>query len=160
MNASDGFGEARALSPRFAIASAPPTVQIARPLGDETIAAGDRVLLTGTAFDDAHRELSGRALTWYAGHRLLGHGRRLRTTLPAARVVLRLVASAGPRAAVGAGGAGGAGGAVGAVGAVGAGGAVARGPRGRRGRRGRRRRGGRPRGGAARAPRRGAGRRG
>ena len=62
VNVSDGFGEARALSPRFAVAGAAPTVQIVRPLGGEAVRAGERILLTGTAFDDAHRELGGRAL--------------------------------------------------------------------------------------------------
>ena len=72
-------------------------MRILRPVGGEAVRAGDRVLLTGAAFDDAHRELGGRALTWYAGRRLLGHGRRLRAALPAGRVVLRLVATAGRR---------------------------------------------------------------
>jgi hypothetical protein len=94
VNVSDGFGEARALSPRFTVAGAAPSVRILRPASGETVRAGERVLLTGAAFDDAHRELGGRSLTWYAGRRLLGHGSRLRAALPAGRVVLRLVASA------------------------------------------------------------------
>ena len=49
-------------------------------------------MLTGAALDDRHRELRGRALSWYAGRKRLGHGRKLTVRLPAGRPVLRLVA--------------------------------------------------------------------
>ena len=49
-------------------------------------------MLTGAALDDRHRELRGRALSWYAGHKRLGHGRKLTVRLPAGRTALRLVA--------------------------------------------------------------------
>jgi hypothetical protein len=50
--------------------------------------AGGRIVLTGAALDDRHRELRGRALTWYAGRTRLGLGRKLTVRLPAGRPVL------------------------------------------------------------------------
>jgi hypothetical protein len=49
-------------------------------------------VLSGTATDDAERQLAGSRLTWFAGDRRLGRGNRLRVTLPAGSTVLRLVA--------------------------------------------------------------------
>ena len=89
---SDGFNHARATSGQFSVAGAPPVARIVAPSPRERLQAGTGVLLVGAAIDDTRRRLTGRALTWFAGNRRLGTGNRLRTTLPAGLVTLRLVA--------------------------------------------------------------------
>ena len=86
----------------FRVDGTPPAARIIRPQHGEPLRADGRTVLTGAALDDRHRELRGRALTWYAGRRRLGHGRKLTVRLPAGRTVLRLVARdrAGRSAAV------------------------------------------------------------
>jgi streptogramin lyase len=88
---NDGFNEARAVSPIFRADGTPPVAQIVRPGPGEQLRASERTLLIGSAFDDRHRPLRGRALTWYVGQHRLGSGEQLEATLPAGRVVLRLV---------------------------------------------------------------------
>ena len=89
---NDGFVERTATSGRFRTAGSPPAARIDRPARQERLTAGSRVLLSGSAMDDRMRRLRGRALTWFAGRRRLGHGEQLAVRLPAGRVTLRLVA--------------------------------------------------------------------
>ncbi len=89
---SDGFSETVVTSPRLAVHGAPPRVQIISPQPGATLRRGERVNLSGRATDDQDTPLSGRALTWFAGHRRLGAGADLTTRLPAGARLLRLVA--------------------------------------------------------------------
>jgi hypothetical protein len=89
---NDGFNEASVTSPVFRADGTAPVAQIIRPGRGEPVRGSERTLLIGSAFDDRHRSLRGGALTWYAGRRRLGSGEQLGATLPAGRVVLRLVA--------------------------------------------------------------------
>ncbi|MGI8429566.1 MAG: hypothetical protein ACR2OB_09745 [Solirubrobacteraceae bacterium] len=89
---NDGFNEANAVSPVFRADGTPPVAQIVRPSPGEPVRGDERTVLIGSAFDDRHRPLRGRALTWYAGRHRLGSGEQLEATLPAGRVLLRLVA--------------------------------------------------------------------
>ncbi len=86
---NDGFNEARAQSATFRADGSPPTARILRPEAAESLQAG-RVWLAGSALDDRERRLRSGSLTWFAGSRRLGTGERLRATLPAGRVTLRL----------------------------------------------------------------------
>ena len=88
---NDGFNEANAVSPIFRADGTAPVAQIVRPAIGETVRASERTLLIASAFDDRHRSLRGRALTWYAGRHRLGSGEQLEAALPPGRVVLRLV---------------------------------------------------------------------
>src|SRR5262249_22714968 len=89
---TDGFGAAEATSAPFRADGTPPRAQIVRPVGTERLQAGQRAVLVGQATDDAHRQLTGKRLRWFAGHRRLGTGARLTTRLPAGTVRLRMVA--------------------------------------------------------------------
>jgi hypothetical protein len=89
---NDGFNEANAVSAVFRADGSPPVVQIVRPGMGEPVRGDERTVLIGSAFDDRHRPLRGRALTWYAGRHRLGSGEQLEAALPAGRVLLRLVA--------------------------------------------------------------------
>jgi hypothetical protein len=89
---NDGFNEPHARSAAFRVDGTRPAPRIVSPQHGEALRANGRTVLTGAALDDRHRELRGRALSWYAGHRRLGHGRSLAVRLPAGRTVLRLVA--------------------------------------------------------------------
>jgi hypothetical protein len=88
---NDGFNEASAVSPIFRADGTAPVAQIVRPAAGEPVRASEQTLLIGSAFDDRHRSLHGRALTWYAGRHRLGSGEQLEATLPSGRIVLRLV---------------------------------------------------------------------
>lgn len=90
----DGFREAVATSAPFTSLGAPPQVTISSPVRGDRVAAGGALTLTGTAFDDAGRALRGRALTWRAGRRVLGHGPELALSrgLPAGRAAISLEA--------------------------------------------------------------------
>jgi List-Bact-rpt repeat protein len=89
---NDGFNEARAVSPRFRAAGTAPIATIVRPDAGEPVRGGESTLLIGSAFDDRHHRLRGRALTWYAGRGRLGTGEQLKAKLPSGRIVLRLLA--------------------------------------------------------------------
>ncbi len=89
---SDGFSEATVTSPRLRTEGTRPRVRIQSPLPDEVLRAGERVTLAGSAFDDQGYPLTGRALTWTAGGRKLGHGAQVRARLPRGARRLRLVA--------------------------------------------------------------------
>ena len=90
---TDGFSEGRAISGTFSTAGRQPQAEILRPLTSESVTAGQRVGLVGTAFDDRGKELNGKRLRWYAGKRLLGRGGEVTAKLPAGKAKLRLVAT-------------------------------------------------------------------
>jgi hypothetical protein len=92
---NDGFNEPRAVSAPFRSDGTAPAVRILRPLPVDTLQAGVRTQLAGSALDDRLRAVAGRDLTWYAGRTPLGHGETLNTTLPAGRYALALVARDG-----------------------------------------------------------------
>jgi hypothetical protein len=89
---NDGFSDARAVSQLFRAEGTAPIATVLRPDTAEPVRAGERTLLIGSAFDDHHRRLRGRALTWYAGRSRLGTGEQLGAALPPGRIVLRLLA--------------------------------------------------------------------
>ena len=91
---SDGFDETSATSALFRVDGAPPRARIVVPGEAQTLQTG-RILLAGTGLDDRGRSLRGKALTWFAGSRRLGRGKRLSARLPAGNVRLRLVARDG-----------------------------------------------------------------
>jgi uncharacterized protein YndB with AHSA1/START domain len=90
---SDGFNESSALSATFTAEGPPPQVEIERPVARELHLTPSALHLRGYARDSSNRLLRGKAMAWYAGKRLLGHGERLRVkSLPRGRVTIRLVA--------------------------------------------------------------------
>ena len=76
----DGFHESVATSAAFVSRAAPPRVRILEPAAPTKVLAGAAIDVVGQAFDDRGRELTGRALTWLDGKRILGHSARL--TIP------------------------------------------------------------------------------
>jgi hypothetical protein len=115
---NDGFNETSAISRAFTAAGQPPTVAITSPASGEHVASNASLLLTGSAWDDSGRAITGKKLRWYAEqerqrpgrarrhrvagkrHRryiwrkLVGTGREVITTrkLPRGTVRIRLVA--------------------------------------------------------------------
>jgi hypothetical protein len=90
---SDGFNEAIATSRRFVAKGAPPMVSILSPVRGRRVLAGAALDLHGVAYDDAGKRLRGRALTWRAGRRVVGHGEIAATnSLGAGRHQLKLTA--------------------------------------------------------------------
>lgn len=89
---SDGFTEARAVSPPFRADGTRPVGQISRPEAGDPLVAGQRLLFAGSAFDDRDVALRGRSLRWYVGRRALGTGERVAARLGAGRHTVRLVA--------------------------------------------------------------------
>ncbi len=88
---SDGFSVASARSGPLRTDGHPPTVELISPRLS-VLRGGGRTLLEATAQDDRGDALTGRSVTWFAGKRRLGRGARLRATLPAGTVSLRVVA--------------------------------------------------------------------
>jgi hypothetical protein len=70
----DGFHETLATSARFVSLGAPPLVRIVTPATGTSVQAGAGLTLAGEAFDDAGRALTGRALTWLVGKRVIARG--------------------------------------------------------------------------------------
>jgi hypothetical protein len=72
----DGFRETVATSGRFVSLGAPPSTRIVTPGPGATarVEAGSAVTLRGEAFDDAGRSLTGPALTWRVGRRIVARG--------------------------------------------------------------------------------------
>ncbi len=90
---SDGFNEAIVTSPVFVALGAPPQVTITSPGSGTHSSAGGALVLTGSAFDDAGKPLSGRALTWRSGRQTLGTGQHVTAlTLAAGRHLITLTA--------------------------------------------------------------------
>ena len=82
----------RARSAPFTVAGTVPVATIVSPQAVSAVRAGEPTQLIGGALDDRRQRLRGRTLTWFAGRRRLGSGERLKATLPAGRVTLRLLA--------------------------------------------------------------------
>ena len=90
---TNGWQTAAGRSAPFSVAGPAPAVRIAEPAGPIRVLADGTLSLRGEAWGDAGRSLRGRALTWFAGRRVLGHGRTLRVDgLPRGTRRLRLVA--------------------------------------------------------------------
>jgi len=74
ISVSDGFNDTVALSRIFRSAGAPPQAYITAPIASERLASSATVTLQGGAVADSGSQLTGGALSWYDGGRLLGHG--------------------------------------------------------------------------------------
>jgi hypothetical protein len=97
----DGFQQAVAVSRRFRSAGAAPSVSILLPARGFHQPNDAPLLLSGQAFDDRLRLLTGRHLRWMLGRRVLGTGSQVTVTgLPAGRQRIDLIAidSAGRQA--------------------------------------------------------------
>jgi hypothetical protein len=91
---SDGFNATTAVSGALRAAGAPPAVHIIGGTAGGRVQADARLLLRGSAYDDAGHKLTGASLRWYAGRRLLGRGELLTAKgLPAGTTAIRLVAN-------------------------------------------------------------------
>ncbi len=96
VSVNDGFREASVTSPRFRSPGAPPVVTILSPARRLKQPNDAPLVLSGQAFDDRARALTGRRLTWRAGKRVLGTGERISATgLPAGRHRVDLLARDG-----------------------------------------------------------------
>ncbi|WP_028061850.1 hypothetical protein [Candidatus Solirubrobacter pratensis] len=90
---NDGFRTAIAVSRRFRSPGEAPLVSIALPARRFHEANDAPLLLSGQAFDDRSRQLTGRRLRWMLGRRLLGTGAQITVTgLPAGRDRIDLLA--------------------------------------------------------------------
>jgi hypothetical protein len=74
ISVSDGFQTTKAISRRFHSPGAAPIVHILSPLSGLRQPRDAPLVLTGQAFDDRLRLLSGRHLRWMLGRRVLGRG--------------------------------------------------------------------------------------
>jgi hypothetical protein len=84
VRASDDFQTTSALSRQFSSPGAPPSVQILMPWPNLRQPNDAPIALTGQAFDDRSRLLTGHQLRWMLGRRLLGTGSRITVSgLPA-----------------------------------------------------------------------------
>jgi len=90
---NDGFNETAAVSAPFIAADAPPKVSIETP-GPGTHLSGEaRLQLTGEAFDQQLRPLTGHSLQWFDGPFRLGSGTTISAVpLPPGPNQIRLVA--------------------------------------------------------------------
>jgi Divergent InlB B-repeat domain len=90
---SDGFYEAITTSRRFVALGAPPIVSIMTPTRGTRVAAGGALALAGNAYDDTGRPLTGHALTWRAGRRVIATGEQAAVVdLPAGHYRITLTA--------------------------------------------------------------------
>lgn len=94
VTATAGFHVATAVSGLLTAAGRPPQVTITDPRGGMRVPSDASLHLSGVAFDDRFATLRGRALSWYDGARLLGHGAQFTASgaLAPGRRRLRLVA--------------------------------------------------------------------
>jgi hypothetical protein len=91
---NDGFNEGAVISRPFVSLGSPPQVHIFSPTRTQRIMDDASLYLSGVAFDDRSRPLTGHALRWYAGRRLLGSGAAISvTSLPPGADTIRLVAT-------------------------------------------------------------------
>jgi hypothetical protein len=91
---NDGFRAVSATSRRFHSPGASPSVQIVMPWSGTRELNDAPLGLSGQAFDDSSRMLTGKRLRWLLGRRLLGTGGRITVTgLPAGRHRIDLVAT-------------------------------------------------------------------
>lgn len=77
VRAQDGFHETVALSKPFRSSGAPATVRVTVPPPGTRLIAGAALSLAGEAYGAEGRRLTGRALTWRTGRRVLGRGARI-----------------------------------------------------------------------------------
>jgi hypothetical protein len=90
----DGFRTSVAVSRRFASPGAAPTVRILTPWPHLRQPNGAPLVLSGVAFDDRSRQLTGKRLRWVFGRRVLGTGKRITATnLPSGQRRITLVAA-------------------------------------------------------------------
>jgi hypothetical protein len=90
---NDGFNEAVATSAPFTALGAPPQVSILSPTPATRLAGDARLSLSGEAFDQQLRRLSGAQLRWFDGPFALGRGATLTAPpLPPGANRIRLVA--------------------------------------------------------------------
>jgi hypothetical protein len=90
----DGFRTSVAVSRRFASPGATPAVQILTPWPHLRQPNGAPLVLSGQAFDDRSRQLTGKRLRWVLGRRVLGTGKRITATnLPSGQQRIALVAT-------------------------------------------------------------------
>ena len=73
----DGFNVTRVRSPIFRSLGVRPVVRISRPVRGSAGVQNAVVLMSGIAYDDADKSLSGKRLTWREGARVLGHGENI-----------------------------------------------------------------------------------
>ncbi len=93
VSVSDGFTTTTALSPQFSAPGAAPFVRIVAPPAGVRQPNDAPLVLSGQAFDDQLRQLSGRALRWMLGAKLLGTGKEIAAAgLPAGRDTIELLA--------------------------------------------------------------------
>jgi hypothetical protein len=78
--ASDGFHTGIATSDPFTVTNQPPRPQINRPLDNRRYAAGDPVVLSGSAMDAEDGNLNGDALQWRLDGAAVGTGEELTLT--------------------------------------------------------------------------------
>jgi len=90
----DGFRTSVAVSRRFASPGAAPAVRILTPWPHLRQPSGAPLVLSGQAFDDRSRQLTGKRLRWVLGRRVLGTGKRITATnLPSGQQRITLVAT-------------------------------------------------------------------
>jgi hypothetical protein len=90
--ADDGFERAVAVSPRFSVATRPPSVHITSPGTGAAVPADGTLYLAGQAYDERRRPLPDARFRWYVGRRLVGRGRAVGATgLPPGTRTVRLV---------------------------------------------------------------------
>ena len=82
IDVNDGFNDATATSGRLMAAGHVPQVTILDPSRHTRQSSRARLYLAGQAFDDAGAAISGARLSWFAGGKLLGHGRTLSVRAP------------------------------------------------------------------------------
>jgi hypothetical protein len=100
VSVNDGFRVASATSRRFRSPGGPPVVKILSPVSGLHEPNDAPLVLSGQAFDDALRPLTGSRLRWLMGKRVIGHGAQVAPTgLPGGkhRIVLEARDSAGRR---------------------------------------------------------------
>jgi hypothetical protein len=90
---NDGFQTSTAVSRRFHSPGAPSSVQILLPWPGLRQSNDAPLVLSGQAFDDQSRLLTGRHLRWMLGRRLLGTGAQITVSgLPAGARRIELIA--------------------------------------------------------------------
>jgi hypothetical protein len=93
LRVSDGFDETLAISRRYRAVGRPPTATITSPTLGERLTNASRIYLSGEAWDDSPRQLTGKRLAWYDGRRRIARGAQASVGgLRPGRHVIRLVA--------------------------------------------------------------------
>jgi len=93
LRVSDGFDETVVVSRRFVAVGRRPAVSITSPMRGERLTSATRLYLSGEAWDDAPRRITGGRLAWYDGRRRIARGPQASVAgLRPGRHVIRLVA--------------------------------------------------------------------